>query len=142
MLPSAFRLLGAAFKHQPGLGFNVAGLIPYTVAGSRLVSTSESTPAAAKAVPKAASTKPPLYKEFQLYRWGSRRLQSCYIRILKIRFSRRWNPDSDEKPKYVSYQLDINNCGPMMLDALFKIKDEQDQTLSFRRSCRCVWVTC
>ena len=53
-------------------------------------------------------------------------------------FTHRWNPDSDEKPKYVSYQIDINNCGPMMLDALFKIKDEQDQTLSFRRSCRSV----
>jgi succinate dehydrogenase (ubiquinone) iron-sulfur subunit len=26
----------------------------------------------------------------------------------------------------------------MMLDVLFKIKDEQDSTLSFRRSCRCV----
>lgn len=49
---------------------------------------------------------------------------------------RRWNPDSDEKPKYASYQLDINNCGPMMLDALLKVKDEQDQTLAFRRSCR------
>ena len=30
------------------------------------------------------------------------------------------------------------SCGPMMLDVLFKIKDEQDQTLAFRRSCRCV----
>lgn len=52
----------------------------------------------------------------------------------------RWNPDSDEKPKYVAYQVDINNCGPMMLDALFKIKDENDQTLAFRRSCRCAGV--
>ena len=30
------------------------------------------------------------------------------------------------------------SCGPMMLDVLFKIKDEQDQSLAFRRSCRCV----
>ena len=28
------------------------------------------------------------------------------------------------------------SCGPMMLDVLFKIKDEQDTTLAFRRSCR------
>lgn len=28
------------------------------------------------------------------------------------------------------------SCGPMMLDVLLKIKDEQDQTLSLRRSCR------
>ena len=34
-------------------------------------------------------------------------------------------------------QVDANACGPMMLDVLFKIKDEQDSTLSFRRSCRC-----
>lgn len=32
----------------------------------------------------------------------------------------------------------LHSCGPMMLDALFKIKDEQDPTLAFRRSCRCV----
>ncbi len=48
----------------------------------------------------------------------------------------RWNPDSDEKPKYASYQVDINACGPMMLDVILKIKDEQDQTVAFRRSCR------
>jgi hypothetical protein len=34
-------------------------------------------------------------------------------------------------------QVDTNACGPMMLDVLFKIKDEQDPALSFRRSCRC-----
>jgi hypothetical protein len=28
------------------------------------------------------------------------------------------------------------SCGPMMLDVLFKIKDDQDHTLAFRRSCR------
>jgi len=35
-----------------------------------------------------------------------------------------------------SYTIDVNKCGPMMLDVLFKIKDEQDTSLSFRRSCR------
>jgi succinate dehydrogenase (ubiquinone) iron-sulfur subunit len=49
----------------------------------------------------------------------------------------RWNPDAPEQPKYVSYKVDINACGPMMLDVLLKIKDEQDQSLAFRRSCRC-----
>lgn len=49
----------------------------------------------------------------------------------------RWDPDApDAKPRYQSYQVDINSCGPMMLDVLFKVKDEQDQTLAFRRSCR------
>ena len=48
----------------------------------------------------------------------------------------RWDPDSGGEPKYKTYDVDTNDCGPMMLDVLFKIKDEQDQTLSFRRSCR------
>lgn len=34
------------------------------------------------------------------------------------------------------YQVDLNQCGPMVLDALIKIKNEVDPTLTFRRSCR------
>lgn len=34
------------------------------------------------------------------------------------------------------YQIDLNQCGPMVLDALIKIKNEQDPSLTFRRSCR------
>jgi succinate dehydrogenase/fumarate reductase-like Fe-S protein len=34
------------------------------------------------------------------------------------------------------YQVDMNTCGPMVLDALIKIKNEIDPTLTFRRSCR------
>ncbi|AMD21021.1 HEL260Cp [Eremothecium sinecaudum] len=49
----------------------------------------------------------------------------------------RWNPDTpSEKPYLKSYQVDLNKCGPMVLDALIKIKNEQDPTLTFRRSCR------
>ncbi len=49
----------------------------------------------------------------------------------------RYNPnDPEDRPKYVSYYIDMNKCGPMFLDALIKIKDEIDPTLSFRRSCR------
>lgn len=44
------------------------------------------------------------------------------------------NP-SDE-PKLMSYYIDLNDCKPMYLDALIKVKDEMDSTLSFRRSCR------
>lgn len=36
----------------------------------------------------------------------------------------------------MSYYVDLNECNPMYLDALIKIKDEMDSTLSFRRSCR------
>ena len=49
----------------------------------------------------------------------------------------RSNPnDPEDRPKYVSYYIDMNKCGPMFLDVLIKIKDEVDPTLSFRRSCR------
>ena len=34
------------------------------------------------------------------------------------------------------YKVDLNTCGPMVLDALIKIKNEMDPTLTFRRSCR------
>lgn len=48
----------------------------------------------------------------------------------------RWDPDTGGQPRVDSYQLDLDNCGPMVLHALLKIKDEVDQTLTFRRSCR------
>ena len=35
-----------------------------------------------------------------------------------------------------NYEIDLNNCGPMVLDALIKIKNEMDPSLTFRRSCR------
>lgn len=41
-----------------------------------------------------------------------------------------------QKPYLATYAVDMNTCGPMVLDALIKIKNEQDPTLSFRRSCR------
>ncbi|XP_043272240.1 succinate dehydrogenase [ubiquinone] iron-sulfur subunit, mitochondrial-like [Venturia canescens] len=49
----------------------------------------------------------------------------------------RWNPDKpNEKPYTQDYKVDLNSCGPMVLDALIKIKNEIDPTLTFRRSCR------
>jgi len=35
-----------------------------------------------------------------------------------------------------SYELDTTSTGLMVLDALIRIKNEVDSTLSFRRSCR------
>ncbi|CAJ0608290.1 unnamed protein product [Cylicocyclus nassatus] len=40
------------------------------------------------------------------------------------------------KPLFRMYDVDLNDCGFMVLDALIKIKNEQDPTLTFRRSCR------
>jgi succinate dehydrogenase / fumarate reductase, iron-sulfur subunit len=48
----------------------------------------------------------------------------------------RWNPDDGQNPHVDTYTLDMDTCGPMVLDALVKIKNEQDPTLTFRRSCR------
>jgi succinate dehydrogenase / fumarate reductase iron-sulfur subunit len=48
----------------------------------------------------------------------------------------RWNPDSSEPPRIDTYDIDLDRCGTMVLDALIKIKDEVDPTLTFRRSCR------
>ncbi|TCD63301.1 succinate dehydrogenase complex, subunit B [Steccherinum ochraceum] len=72
-----------------------------------------SSAARAQAVP---TEKPVLSKEFKIY---------------------RWNPDEPAtKPTLQSYTIDLNQCGPMILDALIKIKNEIDPTLTFRRSCR------
>jgi succinate dehydrogenase / fumarate reductase iron-sulfur subunit len=48
----------------------------------------------------------------------------------------RWNPDQGGQPQMDTYHLDLNDCGPMVLDALIYIKDHMDSTLTFRRSCR------
>jgi succinate dehydrogenase / fumarate reductase iron-sulfur subunit len=48
----------------------------------------------------------------------------------------RWDPDKGGNPTIDSYEIDLDACGPMVLDALIKIKNEVDSTLTFRRSCR------
>src|SRR5882757_8633039 len=48
----------------------------------------------------------------------------------------RFDPESGENPRVDTYEVDMASCGPMVLDALIKIKNEIDPTLTFRRSCR------
>ncbi|MGB1875495.1 MAG: succinate dehydrogenase iron-sulfur subunit, partial [Rhodospirillaceae bacterium] len=48
----------------------------------------------------------------------------------------RYDPDSEGNPQLDTYEVDMDTCGPMVLDALLKIKDEMDATLTLRRSCR------
>ncbi len=55
------------------------------------------------------------------------------MRIFKIY---RWNPDDSENPRLDSFEVDLDKCGSMVLDALLYIKDNIDSTLTFRRSCR------
>ena len=55
------------------------------------------------------------------------------IRLFKIY---RYDPDTDKTPRIDTYEVDTERCGPMILDALNKIKNEIDPSLTFRRSCR------
>lgn len=48
----------------------------------------------------------------------------------------RFDREKDAKPYVQVYSVDTTKCAPMILDALIKIKNEQDPTLTFRRSCR------
>lgn len=48
----------------------------------------------------------------------------------------RYDPESGRNPRIDTYEIDLDDCGPMVLDALIKIKNEVDPTLTFRRSCR------
>lgn len=48
----------------------------------------------------------------------------------------RWDPDTGENPRWDTYDVDLDDCGPMVLDALLWIKNKVDPTLTLRRSCR------
>lgn len=54
-------------------------------------------------------------------------------RVFKIY---RWSPDDSENPRTDEYTINLDDCGPMVLDALIHIKNNIDPTLTFRRSCR------
>ncbi|GAB2278897.1 Succinate dehydrogenase [ubiquinone] iron-sulfur subunit 2, mitochondrial [Dionaea muscipula] len=83
-------------------------------ASSLILSRLHATEAQSQQVePKAAQT--PITKTFSIY---------------------RWNPDNPLKPQLHNYEINLKECGPMVLDALIKIKNEIDPSLTFRRSCR------
>ncbi|KAG8751306.1 succinate dehydrogenase complex, subunit B [Serendipita sp. 396] len=104
-------LVGGVVARQcarSGFGFTTR-----TIASSARLSLAQPVP---KEQPAEPSAKAPLVKEFKIY---------------------RWDPEQPEqKPRLQSYKVDLNQCGPMILDALIKIKNEMDPTLTFRRSCR------
>jgi len=82
--------------------------------------------AVASATPEAASST-------QKRAPGIQGKSSGSIKTFKIY---RWDPESGKKPDLQEYKVNLAECGPMVLDALIKIKNEQDSTLTFRRSCR------
>lgn len=55
------------------------------------------------------------------------------VKVFKIY---RYDPEDKNNPRIDTYEVDMTTCGPMVLDALIKIKSEVDSTLTFRRSCR------
>ena len=55
------------------------------------------------------------------------------VRAFKIY---RYDPDKGDNPRLDTFEIDLDECGPMVLDALIKIKNEVDTTVTFRRSCR------
>jgi succinate dehydrogenase / fumarate reductase iron-sulfur subunit len=48
----------------------------------------------------------------------------------------RFDPETGENPRWDIYDVDLDSCGPMVLDAIIAIKNTMDSTLTFRRSCR------
>jgi len=48
----------------------------------------------------------------------------------------RYDPDNAANPRIDTFFVDMDDCGPMVLDALIWIKNKVDPTLTFRRSCR------
>jgi len=108
-LPKATVLAGSAI--YPSLKRNVA-VVPAVISRGLKISA----PTNMAAPQGQPASKAPLMKTFQIY---------------------RWDPDNPtEKPRLQSYDLDVNATGPMVLDALIKIKNEIDASLTFRRSCR------
>ena len=44
------------------------------------------------------------------------------------------DPSTKQNPRVDTFEVDMDNCGPKVLDILFKIKNEIDPSLTFRRS--------
>ena len=54
------------------------------------------------------------------------------VKTLKVY---RWDPDKDDNPRLDSFEVDLDDCGAMVLDAMIKIKDETDQTVNIGVYC-------
>jgi succinate dehydrogenase / fumarate reductase iron-sulfur subunit len=55
----------------------------------------------------------------------------------KVKFSiYRYNPEKDAKPYFQNYEVEAGDHDKKLLNVLVKIKDDLDDSFSFRRSCR------
>src|SRR5712672_4734240 len=77
-------------------------------------------------------TLPPNSKVGEGKRWALQR-PATHVKTFRIY---RWDPAKNATPTMDTFDIDRDHCGPMVLDALVKINDQIDPTLSFRRSCR------
>jgi len=87
----------------------------------------------------ARSILPAYVRSFQTPAPRSLKLQpEANVEGKKIKYFQiyRWDPDQSSRPTIATYPVNLAQCGPMVLDALLKIKNEIDSTLTFRRSCR------
>ena len=41
----------------------------------------------------------------------------------------RWDPSTGKNPRIDTFEVDMSNCGPKVLDILFKIKNDFAQSL-------------
>ena len=46
----------------------------------------------------------------------------------------RYDPEGNANPRWDTYDVAVDQCGPMLLDVLIHIKNTMDATLTFRRS--------
>ncbi|KAH7859883.1 hypothetical protein Vadar_006683 [Vaccinium darrowii] len=108
----------------------------YTKA-SRLFKTGKPNPKGKKDFP-VLDLQDILLQKKMLKKWSSNESIKEEIQALKKEFKvYRWSPDEPNKKPYLqSYFVGLSTCGSMVLEALQKIKAEDDSTLAYRRSCR------
>ncbi|CAB9511073.1 Succinate dehydrogenase [ubiquinone] iron-sulfur subunit [Seminavis robusta] len=93
-------------------------------------STSKLTTAARSSAVRALSTSSASLKAGGAAPTSAAKERIKYFKVY------RYDPEHNQAPYLSTFPVDLNECGPMVLDALIKIKNEQDPTLTFRRSCR------
>jgi succinate dehydrogenase / fumarate reductase iron-sulfur subunit len=64
------------------------------------------------------------------------KVHTCEASNKKVFKIYRFDPETEENPRLDTFEVNLDECGPMVLDALIKIKNEVDPSLTFRRSCR------
>jgi len=111
--------MGSSVKCKLGCGMAAAGIKQALLASNTLANASRTIAVRCQSTAAAAAPEPEQEKRLKKF--------SVY----------RWDPEkAGDKPHMQTYEVDLNTCGPMILDALLKIKNEIDPTLTFRRSCR------